>query len=108
MDSTQRTARARGRDPDPTRPGGVDLGIGSPRRNLGDTGRPRPRHGNAGHISVGRYLRIPTVAGQLGGELLEATEIDGNPEFVGWLAATRHAADGVALFQHSARRLGLG
>jgi DNA-binding SARP family transcriptional activator len=33
--------------------------------------------------------RLGELAGQFGGELLEATEIDGNPEFAGWLAATR-------------------
>lgn len=33
--------------------------------------------------------RLGELAARFGGELLEATEIAGNPEFVGWLAATR-------------------
>jgi DNA-binding SARP family transcriptional activator len=34
--------------------------------------------------------RLGEIVEWFGGELLEATEIDGNPELVGWLAATRH------------------
>lgn len=44
-------------------------------------------HAGAGTLS---HDRLVELVDRFSGELLEATEIDGNPEFVGWLAATRH------------------
>lgn len=51
-------------------------------------------------VEVGRALktgiadigseRLAEVAALFGGELLESLQIDGNPEFCGWLAAQRH------------------